>query len=208
MSFPRIIIGITFLLPFTTAVRAGPVTWEFAGEITFVRDDDNFLGGAVSVGTPFSGLFTFESTTPDSDPDEPRRGRYGDAITVISGQVGGLGFLNPAGAINFVEIKDGFSSPSLDSLLASSKVEFLTEPLDFSIILLDNTGTVFPNDFLPLSPPELDSFNRALFGIGDLSETIPLSLRGEVTSLVPEPGTLIFLGIGIFAVITRGRAHR
>ena len=48
-------------------VSGGLVTWEFAGEITLVRDPDNFLAGAVTVGSPFSGSYTFESATPDSE---------------------------------------------------------------------------------------------------------------------------------------------
>ena len=49
-------------------VQAGFVTWEFAGEVTSVEDDLNLLGGQVSVGSPFSGIYTFDPDTPDIDP--------------------------------------------------------------------------------------------------------------------------------------------
>jgi len=49
-----------------TAVRevvGDPVTFIFAGEISVVDDENDLLGGAVSVGTPFSGLYTFGNTS-------------------------------------------------------------------------------------------------------------------------------------------------
>ncbi|MGD2111093.1 MAG: hypothetical protein PVI86_17080, partial [Phycisphaerae bacterium] len=53
-----------FLLP--GVANAALITWEFGGRITSVHDVNDVLGGQVSVGTPFSGSFAFESTTPDS----------------------------------------------------------------------------------------------------------------------------------------------
>ena len=39
------------------AATAGPVTWEFAGELTNVVDVFDRFGGSVTVGAPFSGSF-------------------------------------------------------------------------------------------------------------------------------------------------------
>ena len=56
--------------------RAELVTWGFSGEIDSVLDSENVLEGAVTVGTPFSGRFTFETTTPDDNPSNPGLGEY------------------------------------------------------------------------------------------------------------------------------------
>ena len=79
------------LLAATIPANAGPVTWEYAGEITAVNDYIDLFGSAITVGTPFSGYFTFESSTPNSSTDST--GRYEDAILDTAGQIGDLAFL-------------------------------------------------------------------------------------------------------------------
>jgi len=58
------------------------ITFAFEGDITSVTDRDGILGGQVQVGDTFSGSYTFESTTPDSNP-HVRFGYYADAITSV-----------------------------------------------------------------------------------------------------------------------------
>ena len=76
-----------------------PITFVFSGELTLVSDRDGVLNGEVEVGARFGGTYTFESTTPDSRPDDPLRGLYEGAITDITGHVfgssGPLLFLPP-----------------------------------------------------------------------------------------------------------------
>ncbi len=58
MKLRRVSTGAAVVLTFglvSPDVRAGLVTFAFEGEITFVRDDDGLLGGAVEVGALFSG---------------------------------------------------------------------------------------------------------------------------------------------------------
>lgn len=181
-----------------------PVTFEFTGEITRVNDDDDLLGGAVAVGDPFSGSFTFESTSPDSDPAEPRRGLYLDAITAVSGQVAGLPFLGPVGSTNFVEIQ---ATSRLSLYRPRAQVELIGESLDFGLVLIDSDGTVFSDDSLFVSAPDLALFEVRQFIITDTSEVIPLSLVGELTTLIPEPGTLLLLGFGALLVTRQRRAR-
>ena len=42
------------------------ITFHFAGEVTHLTDVNGLLPPDVGVGSSFSGLYTFESTTPDS----------------------------------------------------------------------------------------------------------------------------------------------
>ena len=178
------------------------VTFEFAGEVTHVRDDDGLLGGAVTVGSPFSGVYTFESTTPDSDWDLPEAGTYDDAITFLSGEVGAISF-GGAGS-TFVWVRK-YSSVVFDLYLVGADVSLpgVTEILDFNIGLKDSTGTAFADDSLPVSPPALVEFDSTWFIFEAESER--LRLGGELTaltSLVPEPGMIMLLAL---AAIGLGR---
>ncbi|UCC28836.1 MAG: hypothetical protein JSU86_11605, partial [Phycisphaerales bacterium] len=146
--------------------------------------------------------YTFESTTADSDPQEPRRGLYDGSLLAVSGNVGGLSYLGPQGFQNLIEVTDPF-----DSYIVRTEVAFLDETLEFFLRLGDSTGTAFSSDFLPLSPPDLSDFDATRFAIFDESEAIPLSVQGAVTSFVPEPATAAFLGIGL-CLLGRQRTRR
>ncbi|UCC28835.1 MAG: PEP-CTERM sorting domain-containing protein [Phycisphaerales bacterium] len=182
-----------------------PATFEFAGEITYVADDDGLLGGAVAVGSPFSGLYTFESTTPDSDLDEPRRGLYADTISFVSGEIAGIPFLGPLAPTDFVDVRD-FPNTSFDHYLVYAEVELLSTALDFKLRLGDQSGTAFQSDSLPLVPPDLALFDSTRFAVFDGSETIPLRVEGYVTWLVPEPGTVVLLAFATLIILRRKKS--
>ncbi|UCC31348.1 MAG: PEP-CTERM sorting domain-containing protein [Phycisphaerales bacterium] len=180
------------------ALRANPVsaelvTFEFAGEVTHVWDDDGLLGGAVTGGSPFSGLYTFESTTPDSDPDEPRHGLYNDAIMLVSGDVAGISFAGPAGTLNAIEVLD-FPDTSFDKYRVFAEITLLDIGLDLSLSAHDASGTAIQSESLPITPPDLALFGFTMFSVFDGSEAIPLGIDGQLTSLVPEPVTLVLFG--------------
>lgn len=173
-------------------VAGEPVTFEFAGEITYVRDHDDVLGGAVSVGSPFSGLYTFESTT---EPTRPGGGFYTDAIVAVSGEVAGLPFNGPVqGISNSISVANDVISEGYDAYSVRVGVDLLGETLACSFGMRDDTGAVFTTNALPLTPPDLEFFDSVPFSLGAPSELLGLS--GELTYLVPEPGTLVFLGLG------------
>ncbi|MGB2985015.1 MAG: PEP-CTERM sorting domain-containing protein [Phycisphaerae bacterium] len=206
MSTKRMILGMIVLMALVGTARASPVTFEFAGEITSVLDDEDFLGGAVTVGSPFSGSFTFESTTPDSYPGSPWSAAYPDAITAISGQIGGIPFLGPVHFENIIGVLNDAPASGTDHYEVHGGVGFVSETLMFSLVLFDDTGRGLSNDLLPLSPPDIRLFDFARFAVSD--ETIPLGLGGDITSLTPDPGTLALLGLGALIVTRRRRTRR
>ncbi len=159
----------------------------------------------MTVGSPFSGLYTFESTTPDSDPGEPRRGLYNDAIREVEGYVGTYHLQGPVGSTTLVSVVD-LQRSLYDEYLVSAPVEFGGVTLDFAVQLFDSSGEALEGDSLPLVPPVLSLFDLPRFLIFDQSEAIPLTVRGELRSLVPEPGTLVSLAIGVLIATTRRRA--
>lgn len=203
----KTLAAIASVLPLGVGVHpaaGGPITFEFAGEITFVSDVNNFLGGTITAGNPFFGSFTFESTTPDSSPEDPTLGAYVDVFTDISGHFGGLSFLGPVGATNSISVVNGF----IDGYAVSADIDVLGETLKLVVNFIDGDGMAFSDDSLPLSPPDLTSFDTALFSIFDASELIPLTLQGEIISLTPEPGTLALLAIGVLLVAKRRSGTR
>lgn len=199
-----VIIGSLLTVGSVNRAGAYPVTWEFAGAITFVSDENDFLGGAVTVGSAFSGSYTFESTTPDGSPDDPTRGTYSDAITTLSGQVGTVSFFGAVGTVNRLTIFDDLSISDSDQYGISVDIELLGKTVVFRWILFDATASVFSDDSLPLSPPDLGSFYTRRLDIFSESETNPFFLSGQLTSLVPEPGMLLLLGVGALALAKRG----
>jgi hypothetical protein len=195
------IVGGIVVAALVESAAAYPVTFEFAGEITYVQDDDGVLDGAVSVGTPFSGLYTFESTTPDRAPASLEVGIY-YAITDFSGQIGDFPFAFSMGSkgSNRISVRNGAPGASSDGYAAASTADFAGQVVGVSITLVDNTGRVFSDDSLPLFPPPLSRFDRREFEIRDGLEIARLQLLGEITSLTPEPGTLVLLGLAAVLV--------
>ncbi|MFQ5590356.1 MAG: PEP-CTERM sorting domain-containing protein, partial [Phycisphaerae bacterium] len=187
-----------------SSATASLITWEFSGEVTFLRDETNLLGGAVELGDPFSGSFTFESTTPDANPGDPRIGLYDGAIVALSGYVADVPFTGVFGSTNYIEVINP-SSIGPDGYFVRLDAELLAVPLDFGFQLVDGAGTVFGDDSMALSPLSLEDFEYHKFAIGDGSETIPLSLSGTVDRLVPEPGTLVLLTAGVLILGRRRR---
>ena len=186
--------GLT--LAFATERAVGyPITWEFAGEITSVFDLDELLGGAVSVGTPFSGYFTFDPNTLDSEPKVITVGLYEGTVHDVFGQLGPFDFDGPVGTGNNILVLDDFPAPDLDSYSIRSGIVLNGEVLRFSLVLKDLSATVLSTDTLLLIPPPLELFDSAAFRI--VAESEVFDVPGTVTRVVPEPGTLVLLALGL-----------
>ncbi|MCB9849737.1 MAG: hypothetical protein H6817_03440 [Phycisphaerales bacterium] len=187
----RITVVPVVIMAFACAgvAQATPVTFAFEGDITFVSDRDGILGGQVNVGDTFSGSYTFESTTPDSEP-HPRFGYYDDAISQIDGQAGGVPFSSPSGSTSYINIRNNEGGLS-DSYFAFGDVLIADRAVTFSIQLFGSDTTQLSDDSLLLVPPELTAFSPRLLFLGG-SESAGINIQADVSSLVliPEPHTL------------------
>ena len=186
------------------AARGGLVTWEFSGVITRVVDSENVLGGAIAVGDPFSGQFTFESSTPDSLPFLPDSGRYENAVTSVFGSIGNDLFSTYVDPINYIAVVDDDRSEIYHVV---APVSLLDQPMEFHLLLLGSDGTALDSDALPLHPPEIEQFDVRKILIGDGLQILPgiVDITGEIIALTPEPSTLTLLGMGLAATTLRRR---
>ena len=178
--------------------RAALVTWEFAGEITFVYDQADRLGGRVAAGSPFSGFFTFETTASDSW-DDPNVGNY-QAVTEFGLQMAELPFARCFEGAIFVA--NGYEAYPSDRFGLNFSGEFLGEPAYGYVSFVDESGTAFGSDALPVTILDLSAFDQTMFNLRPLQDIPFWNVQGDITSLVPEPATLIlFVSGGV--LITR-----
>ena len=152
-------IGLSFLLvgsPDLRSAGAEPITWEFAGHITGVLDPNDALSGAVRTGDSFSGLYTFESSTPDSQPDDPIFGVYNNAVTGISGHFGALAFFGANDLTSLITVRDRPAGVENDSYIINVLgIPVLGGTFGFSLGFGDANGDTFQTDLLPAVPPDL-----------------------------------------------------
>ena len=153
------LIGLTVLASMFLArpAHAEIVTWEFTGTVDSVHDDDNLLGGAVTVGSPLRGSFSIDMTTPDTDP-RPTRGFFVDAVDAMTGTLGTSDFTGPVKnpklpASDLITITNDFRDA--DGLFAQVETSLLDVPTRFQLSISFHPSA-FPDDSLPASPPPLE----------------------------------------------------
>jgi hypothetical protein len=211
---------LALLVAFAGGARAEPITFVFTGTVSTVDDRFGLLDRSVTVGTRFTGSYTFESTTPDSNPD-PTVGDYwhrvpGYGITVT---LGNYTFrTNPADVEFLLEVVHRAPPPAStgDNYLLRS---YRNSPLAPGLLvdhiswqLDDPTGTALSSDALPLTPPNLADWT-SIFGLTITGGDAPppfgdqdYFIRGHVDSVsaitaVPEPGSLILLSIAALGLV-------
>ena len=66
-----LVVAVCMLVFAGGQARAALITIEIEAVVDYVEDDgpgDGYLDGMVGVGDIITGFYTYESTTPDSDP--------------------------------------------------------------------------------------------------------------------------------------------
>ena len=197
---PALLVAGLAVLP----ARGDLVTWEFEGVLTFVNDYTGFLGPSVYVGAPFSGQLTFESSTPDTVPSDPRRGVYLGAGKALGGTIGDNLFIaDPASSIDIRVACDELGTGD-DSIWIGTRIRISGQPIQFALTLIDDDGLMLPSDALPLEPPSLSLMDVRTMSMG--SEPLGLLIFGALTRLVPEPSSLL-LWTGIAYMMMRGSSR-
>jgi hypothetical protein len=203
-----IVLAVCGLVFWPLPAHATPITIQIEAVVDSVWDHGNYLKGRISPGDIITGYYTYESTTPDSSPLDPVVGRYyhNSPPAGISLTVSGFDFrTNPSSVAFDVRIvndnpsgQDIYALNSFNNLPPSNGVtaEIITWQLN------DPTGTVFSSDALPTTAPVLDDWQINHLQL--LSWGTPYIVDAHVTSAIPEPSTILLLGLGGIMLRKRG----
>jgi PEP-CTERM motif len=215
---PAIILVGMVLVILLTSVHAGAyqITFNFSGYIYAV---DPSVSGTFNVGQSVTGFFTFNSEAAGQSFSpgkvlDPSITYYPRALTAfqatIAGYSVGLGGENRIFVINNDAAgRDRY----LAELLAPSGANVAGLPVsDFFLSFQDFYGTTINDGSLPLSPAILGNFPSAAGALDFVTGINPKNRVtfsiNSVTSPVPLPSTMLFLGSGLIGLIGLRRKFR
>ncbi len=195
-----------------TAV-AVPVTMQFTGVVTSAPDSFNAaqFANPITTGMTFTGVYTFESTLPDTNPSATV-GQYryttgpGFGLTTT---INGMQFQTATNVAGLNRIEVIHADPFNADRYALENFRNLTHN-GFNVVqrlfLLDSTKTANADASLPVTAPNLALFGSKFFtvAIEDLDENFN-SFSGTITSFsvvtaVPEASA--FLAVGSVGLLT------
>ena len=173
---------IRLLLGVPTCPNPNPLGFVYEGQVTTVNDSIDPLVGGINVGETIRGVYCYAPNAPDEDNTNPEIGTYvmefysiiigDDIFDCVSSR---LQIFNVAS-----QTRDGYDlscqamSSLLDSFLFSSSFMQLS----------DSDQTVFVDDSLPQSAPDLNEFEQKTFSwhFGNFAPSN--FVQGTITSLV------------------------
>jgi hypothetical protein len=157
------------------------LTFQAQGVLDYVHDPGDQLD--FDVGDAWTLTYTFDTETEDTNPD-PDLGSYPAIDTVLN--VGGIVLPTASPA---VQVTNDLPSDIRDIYRVFMALPGFPDELA-TMNLIDEDGTIFSDDSLPLAPPELGEFESATLLIVKYGtpETEYL-VQGPVHVLIPEPGS-------------------
>jgi len=184
------------------AVEGALVTIEIEAVVDSVSDEGNYLEGNIEVGDIITGWYSYDSSTPDSNPSvyigmyEHYSSPYG-----ISMSTGGFVFQTDSANVDFLVSVGNAGGPySMDNYLITSRNNLCLSngaPVDrISWQLDDPTGNALSSDELPAGPPVLDDWLLAPLLIHGPSRGASFGISAHVISAIPEPATIVLLCMG------------
>ena len=193
------------LILWPTPGQATLITIEIEAVVDSVSDEGNYLEGKIKVGDIITGFYSYDSSTPDTNPS-PTVGHYWhyDTPAGISLTVRGWNFQTDPANVEFL-IGVGNDGPSGNDLywLASYNNASLDNGALVDSIwwqLNDNTGSALSSDALPTTFPFLGDWQADVLGI---EADRRYAISAHVSSAIPEPCTIVFLGLGGFVLRKR-----
>ena len=192
-------------------LQATLIEINITAEIIGIDDRDGLLEGKITAGDIMTGSYIYESSCIDSSPSSTGGAYwYYSSPYGISLTSGGFVFQTDPDNVEFlIGVDDGtyghdtYLLRSYNNLPLSNGVEVdhISWQLD------DYSGTALSSDALPTTPPVLgdwqDNYLRITFGYKGYS-----TMGVDVTSveLLPEPATILLLGLGGLALLRKRRA--
>ena len=209
-----VVLCSAFCLP---PAEAALVPIAITAEVTYVGDSHGLLEGRVNVGDLITGVYIYDSSTPDSEPTE-HKGVYKHYAPPagITLTVGGFVFMTDPDNIVFTVWIGNDSPPGLGGCwsdgygLMSKKNLPLPNGTWLHHIRLglsDCSHSALSSDTLPTTAPVLDDWDLTdadiAFGGQRGSRGPSFHIDGHLTSaaLIPEPATFALLGIGTLVLL-------
>ena len=205
-------LALTFIVLVATGsgLQAALITINLTAEVSGVNDRDGLLEGRINVGDDITGIYTYDSDTPDSNPlyavGDYQHYFWPSGITLSAG---GFVFQTDPIHVDFLmEIidnqigVDGYLIRSYRNLPLSNDVivEHISWQLD------DYSMTALSSVALPTTAPVLEDWesNYLLITFGFKGYA---SIQATVTSveIVPEPSSAVILAIGALLLRRRRR---
>lgn len=196
-----IVLAVCGLFFWPLPVHANLITIQIEAVVDSVQDYGNYLEGQISPGDIITGFYTYESTTPDSSPLDPVVGHYYHYSPPAGVLLAVSGFefrTDPASVVfEMLIIND---NPSGHDIYAFGSFNNL--PLSngasvdrISWQLNDPSGSVFSSDALPTTAPVLEDW-QSIYGLILDGQRGGYIINAHVTSAIPEPSTILLLGLG------------
>lgn len=206
----RTLYMLLILICYPHNALARTVTVEFEGVVTLMRTGSLPLDPFFSIDDRMTGRLTFESNTPGIRAAAPLDTfSYLGSVLDLTFQVGT--YSGSLGRGRKTTIRNGVGRIESDLLgftfgtVESPRFNSLVQE-NFSMALIDQTGTIFNDAGLPSSPPPLNAFTHAIWRLTLTQAPFQLvssDISGRITrfTVVPEPRTalLVSLGLGAFA---------
>jgi hypothetical protein len=186
-----------------TRTEATLITTEIEAVVDSVSDEGNYLEGKIKVGDIITGFYTYDSSVTRL-PGE--RYEFDSPPSGVFLSVGGFDFETDPTSVDFemgigndLSWGDTYFFISFNNLRLSNGT--LVDGISWS--LEDPTGTALSSDTLPTSAPILDQWGDNRLRLhGERGRYI---VDAEVSSAIPEPATVILLGMGGFLLSRRSR---
>jgi len=211
-----LVVSLVFLAPASATI----ITVEVTGVVDSVATDGGLaLDGSVIVGSVMTGFCIYDTDTPDEDPSEDK-GKY--ALLSISMNIGNYTFTHDPMSTDSALFNVGYdnwwiyrvdsASPRFDGTLYidDSPKGYDDIAWDYTYLKLMKVGSqeYTTTDALPDSLPDFSVFDmdrefRVCFYEPSAPDRGYFDINGEVTTLVPEPATLLLLGLGGLALLRR-----
>ncbi len=185
------------MLVMSVQTNAAQVTFEFEGEINFFRiiSGDDPFDGAISVGSEFSGTYSFDTDiSPTGTAQEALYLSFDPSFGINIDVAGITGSSSTATVPLNYRIKNDVAGGDIQDIQTQGFLFGGVNAIFTQIFLRDPTGTALSDAVLSSVAPDLNDYEFATFGLGVGFPNVEVLMNGSFTSFsavqVPEAVTI------------------